>query len=110
MAGMAEPTVPTGPRRRVGGSGPNETHAVPSHTRRPAGPSPSLYIHLHLGRADPPSRETFISPPRMAMGGARMGPRSGHIKFKKGIKWKDLSRSFPGLFTKGLSGGAAYDC
>jgi hypothetical protein len=34
----------------------------------------------------------------MAMAGARMGPRSGHIKFKKGTKWKDLSRSYPGLF------------
>ena len=27
-----------------------------------------------------------------------MGPRSGHIKFKKGIKWKDLQKAFPGLF------------
>ena len=27
-----------------------------------------------------------------------MGPRSGHIKFKKGTKWKDLQKAFPGLF------------
>ena len=27
-----------------------------------------------------------------------MAPRSGHIKFKKGTKWKDLLKPFPGLF------------
>jgi hypothetical protein len=27
-----------------------------------------------------------------------MAPRSGHIKFKKGTKWKDLVGSFPGMF------------
>ena len=27
-----------------------------------------------------------------------MAPRSGHIKFKKGTKWKDLVDPFPGLF------------
>jgi hypothetical protein len=27
-----------------------------------------------------------------------MAPRSGHIKFKKGTKWKDLIEPFPGLF------------
>ncbi|NOQ55135.1 MAG: hypothetical protein GQ558_11100 [Thermoplasmata archaeon] len=27
-----------------------------------------------------------------------MAPRSGHIKFKKGTKWKDLLEPFPGLF------------
>ena len=27
-----------------------------------------------------------------------MAPRSGHIKFKKGTKWKDLLAPFPGLF------------
>ena len=27
-----------------------------------------------------------------------MAPRSGHIKFKKGMKWKDLLEPFPGLF------------
>jgi hypothetical protein len=27
-----------------------------------------------------------------------MAPRSGHIKFKKGTKWKDLTGPFPGLF------------
>jgi hypothetical protein len=27
-----------------------------------------------------------------------MAPRSGHIKFKKGTKWKDLLDPFPGLF------------
>lgn len=27
-----------------------------------------------------------------------MAPRSGHIRFKKGTKWKDLVKPFPGLF------------
>lgn len=27
-----------------------------------------------------------------------MAPRSGHIKFKKGTKWKQLLKPFPGLF------------
>lgn len=27
-----------------------------------------------------------------------MAPRSGHVKFKKGTKWKDLKKAFPGLF------------
>ena len=27
-----------------------------------------------------------------------MAPRSGHIRFKKGTKWKDLIKPFPGLF------------
>ena len=34
----------------------------------------------------------------MDRAGTAMGPRSGHIKFKKGTKWKDLADSFPGMF------------
>ena len=30
--------------------------------------------------------------------GASMAPRSGHVKFKKGTKWKDLLDPFPELF------------
>jgi hypothetical protein len=42
--------------------------------------------------------KTLITWARHGPSGAHMAPRSGHIKFKKGIRWKDLARTFPGMF------------